>query len=99
MIDSATFLPRRLPAMWSVRKINHRSGQSSARITLVGEHHTKERVDRAQQAAAEIRFLPRLDGIDVRGPEDVNTGEPGRESCVLCLSLVACEGKDDAGCG
>jgi hypothetical protein len=59
--------------------INHRSGQIVGPNHLVGERHPKERVDRAQQAVAEIRFLPRLDGIDVRGPEDVNAGEPGRE--------------------
>jgi hypothetical protein len=39
---------------------------------LVGEKHPKRRIDPKQQAVAEIGFLPRLHGIDVRGSEDVD---------------------------
>jgi hypothetical protein len=46
---------------------------------LVGKQYPKRGVNRAQQAVAEIWFLPWLDGVDVRGPEDVNVREARRE--------------------
>jgi hypothetical protein len=60
---------------------------------LVRQQHPKRGVDRAHEPVAEIRFLPRLNGIDVRGPEDVNAGKTCREQCIFGLSLVAREGK------
>ena len=47
--------------------------------SLIGEERPKHGVDPSQEAVAEIRFLPRLHGIYVGGPEDVNVWEPGRE--------------------
>src|ERR1700730_4780426 len=61
---------------------------------VVGPNHQvwkrqlKGGVDGAQEAIAEIRFLPRLDRVDVRGSEEVNAREFGREECVLGLSLI-----------
>jgi len=49
--------------------------KSSTRITQVREQYPKRGVDRAHKPVAEIRFLPRLDGIDVRGPEEANAGK------------------------
>jgi hypothetical protein len=46
---------------------------------LVGKQYPKRGVNRAQQAVAEIWFLPWLDRVDVRGPEDVNVREARRE--------------------
>jgi len=57
--------------------IDHGLGQFVGPNHLVREQHPKRGVECAQKAVAEIRFLPRLDGIDVRGPEDVNAGETG----------------------
>ena len=45
---------------------------------LVRKHQLKRGVDGAQQPIVEIRFLPRLHGIDIRGPEEVNARESGR---------------------
>ena len=58
--------------------IDHGSGQVVGPNHLVGKQQPKRRVDRAQQAVAEIRFLPRLDRVDVRGAEDVQAREPCR---------------------
>src|SRR5580693_7372818 len=52
--------------------IDHRAGQVVGRNHLIGEQQLKRRVDCAQQPVAEIRFLTRLHGIDIRGPEYVN---------------------------
>jgi hypothetical protein len=46
---------------------------------LVGKQYPKRGVDRAQEAVAEIWFLPGLDGVDVRGSENVNVREARRE--------------------
>jgi hypothetical protein len=59
--------------------IDHGPGQVVSPNYLVGEQHPKRRVDRSQQAVAEIRFLPRLNRIDVRGPEEVNAAKGRRE--------------------
>ncbi len=69
--------------------IDHGPGQVVGPNHLVGEHDPEERVDCAQQAVAEIRFLPRLHRVDVRGPEDVNAGKTRCEQCLLGLTLVA----------
>ncbi len=58
--------------------IDHSSGQVVGRNDVVREQHTKCGVDRAQKAVGEIRFLPGLHGIDIRRPEEINAGEPGR---------------------
>jgi cytochrome b561 len=58
--------------------IYHGTGQIVGANYLVGEQHPKDGVDPAQQAVAEIWFLPRFHGVDVRGPEDVSAGEPHR---------------------
>src|SRR6266849_8598942 len=58
---------------------------------LVRKQQLKRGVDGAQKAIAEIRFLPRLHGIDICGTEEVNARESGREECVLGLSLVSRE--------
>src|SRR5258707_12400578 len=71
--------------------IHHGPPQVVGPNHLVGEERPKRRVDRAQEAVAEIWFLPRLHRADVRGPEDVEAREPPREECLLCLSLIACE--------
>ena len=46
---------------------------------LIREQHPKCGVDPAQKAVAEIRLLPRLYGVNIRGPEEVDAREPGRE--------------------
>lgn len=50
---------------------DHGAGQVVSGNHLIGEQHPKRRVDRAQQPVAEIRFLTRLHGVDLRGPEYV----------------------------
>ena len=59
--------------------IHHGSRQVVGPNHLVGEEQSKRGVDRAQETVAEIRFLPQLHRVDVRGPEDVKAGEPRRE--------------------
>jgi hypothetical protein len=61
------------------RDIHHGPSQVVSANHLVGEQHSKQRIQRAEQAVAEIRFLPRLHGIDVRGPEEVNARKPRRK--------------------
>src|SRR5580658_5230107 len=46
---------------------------------LVWKQQLKRGVDGAQQAIAEIGFLPWLHRVDVRGPEEVNVRESRRE--------------------
>ena len=58
---------------------HHGPGQVVGANYLVGEQHPKCGVDRSQQAITEIRFLPRLHGVDVRGPEEINVSESRRE--------------------
>ena len=57
----------------------------------IGEKQAKRRVDGAQKAVGEIRFLAWLDWIDIGGAEKVNAREPGSDQCVLGLSLVSRE--------
>src|SRR5260221_14594310 len=71
--------------------IHHGPPQVVGPNHLVGEERPKRGVDRAQEAVAEIWFLPRLHRVDVRGPGDVKAREPRRESGLLGLSLIACE--------
>ena len=69
--------------------------KSSARITWLGNTTRKRRIDRAQQAVAEIRLPARLHRADVRRPEEVNVGETCREQRILGLSLVASKRTSD----
>src|SRR4029077_20687792 len=71
--------------------IHHGPGQVVRPNHQVGERHSKRGVDPAQQAVAEIWLLPRLDGVDVSGPEDVSAGKSGREDRLFCLAFVASE--------
>src|SRR5260370_41587166 len=71
--------------------VHHGACQVVGTNHLVRKQQLKRWVDGAQKAIAEIRFLPRLHGVDVCGPEKVNTREPGREECVLGLSLISRE--------
>src|SRR5580700_4381204 len=59
--------------------IHHSLSQVVGPNDLVRKQRPKHGVDRAEQAVAEIRFFPRLHGVDVRGPEDVYAWEPRRE--------------------
>jgi hypothetical protein len=59
--------------------IRHGAGQVVGPYHLVGEEHPKHGVNDAQEAVAQIRFLPRLHWVDVRGPEEINAGEPRRK--------------------
>src|SRR5580692_4419638 len=65
---------------------------------LVGEQPPKDGVNRTQKPVTEIRFLPRLHGIDVGGAEYVKTMEPRRQQRLLGLSFIACEGHPAASC-
>jgi hypothetical protein len=80
------------------RDIHHGSGQVVGSNDLVGEQ-PKRRVDRAQQAIAEIWFPPPRHRVDVRGSEDVNAGKAPGEQRVLGLSLVAREGHPTSAVG
>src|ERR1700730_18641475 len=71
----------------------YRSGQIVGTNHLVGKQHEEYGIDRAQQAIAHIRLPARLDGIDVRGAEDVHVGKSVRGQRVLGLALVPCEGQ------
>src|SRR5580693_8183059 len=71
--------------------VHHGTCQVVGTNHLVRKQQLKRGVDGAQKAIAEIRFLPRLHGVDVCGPEEVNTRESGREESVLSLSLVTRE--------
>ena len=71
--------------------VHHGACQVVGTNHLVRKQQLKHGVDGAQKAIAEIRFLPRLHGVDVCGPEEVNARESGREECVLGLSLVSRE--------
>src|SRR5581483_6380887 len=71
--------------------IHHGPGQVIGPNNLVREEEPKHGVGPAQQEVTEIRFLPRLHGVDIRGPEEVDVRESRREQRVLGLSLIACE--------
>jgi len=71
--------------------IDHGSGQVVGPNHLVRKQRPERRVDRAQEAVADIRFLPRIDGIDVRRTEDVQAREPCGVKGVFGLALVTCE--------
>jgi hypothetical protein len=71
--------------------VHHDTCQVVGTNHLVRKQQLKRGVDGAQKAIAEIRFLPRLHGIDICGPEEVNARESGREESVLGLSLVSRE--------
>src|SRR5580693_8121256 len=77
----------------SQHKIHHGAGQIISANDLVREQHPKNGIDRAYQSVVEVRFLPRLDGVDIRGPEKINARKAGGEQCLLRLALVASEGK------
>src|ERR1700758_3829183 len=82
----------------SQHKIPHGASQIIGANDLVREQHPEYWVDRAQQPVAEVRFLPRLDGVDIRRPEKVNMRETRRQHCGLSLSLVAREGTPASAC-
>src|SRR6516164_8854982 len=71
--------------------VYHRPGQIVRPNHQVGEHQAERRVEPTQQAVAEIRLLPWLDGIDVGWPKDVNTGKPSCEERLFRLPFVASE--------
>src|SRR5580704_19266556 len=52
--------------------IHHGAGQVVGTNHLVGKQSPKRGVGRSQQAIAEIRLLPRLNRVDISGPEDIN---------------------------
>src|SRR5580658_2989520 len=84
-----TILENPTPALSSFEgDVHHGTCQSVGTNHLVRKQQLKRGVDRAQKAIDEIRFLPRLHGVNVGGPEEVNARESGREECVLGLSLV-----------
>jgi len=66
------------PVRLSQHKIHHGAGQIISANDLVREQHPEYRIDRAQQPVAEVRFVPRLDGVDIRRPEKVNMRETRR---------------------
>ena len=76
------------------REVHHGTSQVVGPDNQIWKRQLEGRVDRAQQPIAEIRFLPRLDRIDIRRPKEVDAWKAGREKCVFGLSLVSC--KSDA---
>jgi hypothetical protein len=58
---------------------HHGKGQVIGANHLVREQQAKQRINPSQEAVTEIRFLPRLHRVDVRGPEEVNARESRRE--------------------
>jgi hypothetical protein len=79
--------------------IHHGPRQIVGRDRQVGEQDPKRGVDRAQEPAAKIRFLPRLHRIDVAGPEDEYVRKSGREQRVPGFVYVAGEGQTASFCG
>ena len=82
--DRAPALPRS-----GYPSTHHGPAQAVGPYHPVGEKHPKRRIDRTQEAATAVRFLPRLLGVDVRGPEKADVRESGREQRVLG-PLLAC---------
>src|ERR1700739_135672 len=72
--------------------IHHGVTQVVGRNNLVWEKQPKRGVDPSKQPVGKIRLLPGLHGVDVRRPENINTGKARREQCLLSFSLVAGEG-------
>src|ERR1700751_6070853 len=62
----------------SQHNIQHCPGQVIGANDLVREQNPEYRIDRAQQSVAEVRFVPRLDGVDICRPEKVNMRETRR---------------------
>src|SRR5260370_9540842 len=60
--------------------VHHFTCQVIGTNHLVRKQQLKRGVDGAHQSIAEIRFLPRLHGIDVRRPEEATDWET---SCLL----------------
>ena len=81
------------PLCLSEHNIHHCPGQVIGANHLARKQHPKNGIDRAYQSVVEIRFLPRLHGVDIRGPEKINARKASREQCLLRLALVASEGK------
>ena len=71
--------------------VDHSLRQLVSANDEIGESHAKRRVDGAQKAVGEIRFLAWLDWIDIGGAEKVNAREPGSDQCVLGGSFVSRE--------
>jgi hypothetical protein len=97
--DIAVFQNQALAVLClSEHNIHHCPGQIIGANDLVREQNPEYRIDRAQQPVAEVRFVPRLNGVDIRRPEKVNMRETRCQHCVLSLSLVAREGKPASSC-
>ena len=62
-----------------MKRLDHVPDQFVGPNYLVREEYPKRGVDRSQQTVAEIRFLPRLRRVDVRGPKEGNVREARRE--------------------
>ena len=71
--------------------INHSSGWIVDANHLVGKHHPKRWIDRAEQAVTKVRFLSRLYGVDIGGSENVNERKALGEQRLFSFSLVACD--------
>src|ERR1700751_5557718 len=71
--------------------VHHGARQVVGTNYLVREQQSKCRVDRAQQAVAEVRFLPRFHGVDVGGSKDLYPREPCTEQRLFRLALTARE--------
>jgi hypothetical protein len=67
--------------------VHHSPSQIVSRNHQIGEDHPKGGVNRTQQSIAEIRFLSRLNGVNVGGSEDIGVWEPHCEKRVLSLPL------------
>jgi hypothetical protein len=73
------------------RDVHHGTCQVVGPNHLVRKQQLKRGVDSAQQAIAEIRFLPALHGVDICRAKNVNPREPGCEESVFGLPLISCE--------
>ena len=67
--------------------IDHRSGQIVGPNHLAPEKYPKRGIEGAQQAVADVRFLPGFHGIDVCRPEDIDVGNPAARSAFSASPL------------
>jgi len=76
--------------------IHPRSGQVVGTNHLVGEQHPKCRINRPQEAIAEIGFSTRLHWVDVPGAEDVHamTPQPNRQHSKISGPSAGHHGKN-----
>src|ERR1700758_132056 len=71
--------------------IHHRSGQVVSSDHLIGKQSPKNWVDSSHQAVAKIGLLSPLDGVDVGGPENGESGKSRGEENIFRLSLISCK--------